>query len=159
MTSLSTEPASTPGRDGICTWLVTSPEAMAEIYAIRREVFVDEQGLTQNVRDDPDDRFGLHVMAAVDGAIAGTGRVTFYGDEAQIVWVAVRKPYRRRGVGHAIMDHLIRLSREHGARVVTLNAQTHALHFYESLGFEPIGRRFYMGHIEHQYMSLDLTRS
>ena len=54
------------------------------------------------------------------------------------------------------MEHLIRWSQAQGARYVTLNAQTHALDFYRRLGFEPVGRRFYMGHIEHQVMILDL---
>ena len=95
-------------------------------------------------------------LGAVDGKTVGTGRITFYGSEAQIVWVAVRKPYRGRGVGRAIMEHLLRLAREQGSRIVTLNAQTHALTFYEALGFRPIGRRFFMGNIEHQYMAKEM---
>ncbi|MBX6341346.1 MAG: GNAT family N-acetyltransferase [Thermomicrobiaceae bacterium] len=131
---------------------------MADVYDIRREVFVREQGLTNSVRDDPDDRYSVHVLAAIEGVegVVGIGRVTFVGDEAQIAWVAVRKPYRGRGVGRAIMEHLLEISREQGAQVVTLNAQTHALGFYEDLGFRPVGHRFYMSYIEHQHMILDL---
>lgn len=143
---------------GVRTWLVSSLSEMTHVYAIRREVFVEEQHLTRSVRDDPDDRYSLHVLGSVDGEVAGTGRITFYGDEAQIVWVAVRQPYRGRGVGRAIMEHLLRLAAEQGIRIITLNAQTHALTFYEALGFEPVGRRFFMANIEHQYMILDRSR-
>ncbi|MFO7270758.1 GNAT family N-acetyltransferase [Sphaerobacter thermophilus] len=142
--------------DEVRTWVVTSLAEMAEVYAIRHEVFVEEQHLTRSVRDDPDDRYSVHVLGAVGGQTAGTGRITFYGDEAQIVWVAVRKPYRGRGVGRAIMEHLLRLARDQGSRIVTLNAQTHALTFYEALGFRPIGRRFFMSNIEHQYMAKEM---
>ncbi len=126
------------------------------VYAIREEVFHHEQHLTPYVRDDPDDAYSLTVLATVDDRPVGTGRVTLFGDEAQIAWVAVLKPYRGRGVGSAVMHYLIRWSQAQGARYVTLNAQTHALDFYRRLGFEPVGRRFYMGHIEHQVMVLDL---
>lgn len=155
MTSVNTEPVSSRQDDRVHTWVVTSLDQMADVYRIRRLVFVDEQGLTGNVRDDPDDRYSLHVLAEVEDSIVGTGRVTFYGDEAQIVWVAVLMPYRNRGVGWAVMDHLLRLSREQGCRLVSLNAQTHALGFYQRLGFKPVGRRFFMSNIEHQYMILD----
>ena len=129
---------------------------MPEIYAVRHEVFVVEQGLTHTVVDEPDDRYSVHVLASYDGRLAGVGRVTFIGDEAQVAWVAVRRAYRRHGVGRAIMDRLLEVSREQGVALVSLNAQTHALSFYETLGFRSVGRRFFMSAIEHQHMILDL---
>lgn len=136
-----------------------TPEELEEVYAIRREVFDREQHLTSWVRDYPDDERGINVLAWLDERAVGTGRVSLWGDEAQIAWVAVRQPYRGRGVGRAIMEYLIDWAREQGARLVTLNAQTHALGFYRQLGFVPIGRPFYMAHIEHQLMELDLRAS
>jgi predicted GNAT family N-acyltransferase len=100
-----------PGGDAIRTWTMTSLEDLPLIYAIRREVFVDEQHLTNTVRDDPDDRYSLHVLASVETQVVAVGRVTFIGDEAQIAWVAVRRPYRGRGVGWAVMERLLELSR------------------------------------------------
>ena len=147
------EPESGPP---ILTWIARIPDELPVIYEIRREVFVEEQGLTSTVVDEPDDRFSVHVLAAVGDETVGAGRVTFIGDEAQIAWVAVRRPYRRHGVGRAVMDALLDVSRQ-GANIVSLNAQTHALTFYEALGFKSIGRRFYMAHIEHQHMILGLN--
>lgn len=144
-------------QDDVRTWVVESLNEMRDVYAIRDEVFVGEQGLTGNVRDDPDDRYSVHVLAAVGDSVVGTGRTFFIGDQAQIAWVAVRRQYRRRGVGWAIMQRLLEVCREQGVRVVSLNAQTHALSFYEALGFEPVGRRFSMSNIEHQKMILDWT--
>ncbi|MCX7622133.1 MAG: GNAT family N-acetyltransferase [Thermomicrobium sp.] len=135
---------------------VRTSEELALVYAIRSEVFDREQHLTTWVRDYPEDAESLNVLAWIDGEAVGTGRVSLWGDEAQIAWVAVRKPYRGRGVGRAIMEYLIHWAREHGARTVTLNAQTHALEFYRKLGFRPVGRPFYMAHIEHQLMEREL---
>ena len=133
-----------------------TPEELEIVYQIRREVFDQEQHLTTWVHDYPEDGAGLNVLAWIDGEAVGTGRVTLWGDEAQIAWVAVRKPYRGQGVGRAIMERLIRWAEEQGARTVTLNAQTHAREFYRKLGFRSIGRPFSMAHIEHQFMEREL---
>lgn len=155
MTVLKDATTSEP-RPAIQVRAVRTAEDLESVYTIRDEVFHLEQHLTPYVRDDPDDAFSLNVLAFIDERPVGTGRVTLFGDEAQVAWVAVLAPYRRHGVGRAIMEHLIHWSQTQGARYVTLNAQTHALDFYRRLGFEPVGRRFYMGHIEHQVMILDL---
>uniref|UniRef100_A0A831TGE8 GNAT family N-acetyltransferase n=1 Tax=Thermorudis peleae TaxID=1382356 RepID=A0A831TGE8_9BACT len=155
MTVLKDATTSEP-RPAIQIRAVRTAEDFESVYAIRDEVFHHEQQLTPYVRDDPDDAFSLNLLAFIDERPVGTGRVTLFGDEAQVAWVAVLAPYRRHGAGRAIMEHLIRWSQAQGARYVTLNAQTHALDFYRRLGFEPVGRRFYMGHIEHQVMILDL---
>ncbi|HET9015168.1 MAG TPA: GNAT family N-acetyltransferase [Thermomicrobiaceae bacterium] len=159
MTALRGDPVDRTRSRDVRTWLVQTLDDMPHVYDVRYDVFVREQGIASNVHDDPDDRYSLHVLASVRDEIVGTGRITFFGDEAQVVWVAVLKPYRGFGVGRAVMEHLLDLAREHGSRVVTLNAQTHALSFYNALGFRAIGRRFFMSNIEHQYMALDLRET
>ncbi|MFW6076068.1 MAG: GNAT family N-acetyltransferase [Chloroflexota bacterium] len=146
------EHESRPGSPKVITRVASSEAEMESVYSIRREVFVREQELTRTVYDEPDDRQSVHLLAQVAGRIVGTGRLTMIRDEAQIAWVAIRAPERGTGAGKALMQHLLAISGERGAQFVTLNAQTHALGFYEKLGFEPIGRRFFMGNIEHQYM-------
>lgn len=133
-------------------WVTSWDDARSSVYVIRQEVFVDEQHLTSSVYDDPDDELSVHVLAAVGNEIVGIGRVTYLFDDAQIAWVAVLEPMRRHGVGHAIMQRLIAVSMRRGSSVISLNAQTHALSFYERLGFRSVGRRFHMGGIEHQHM-------
>jgi predicted GNAT family N-acyltransferase len=140
----------------IRAWVAPWRDARSAVYAIRQEVFVEEQRLTNSVYDDPDDELSVHVLAAVDGEIVGVGRATYIFDEAQIAWVAVRRLMRRHGVGQAIMHRLIGASLEHGVAVISLNAQTHALSFYEQLGFRPVGRKFHMGGIEHQHMIMEI---
>lgn len=78
---------------------VRTPEELELVYQIRREVFDREQHLTTWVRDFPEDEHSLNVLAWIDGQAVGTGRVSLWGDEAQIAWVAVRKPYRGQGSG------------------------------------------------------------
>ncbi len=137
-------------------WISPWREARPSVYAIRQEVFVEEQHLTSSVYDDPDDENSVHVLAAAGDEIVGVGRVTYIFDDAQIAWVAVRRNARRHGVGKAMMRLLISTSIAHGAAVISLNAQTHALNFYKDLGFRPVGRKFHMGGIEHQHMMMDV---
>jgi predicted GNAT family N-acyltransferase len=64
---------------------------LEEVYRIRDEVFVDEQALTDDARTDPDDRRSFHYLALLGEQPVGTGRLTLFGHEAQVAWVAVRK--------------------------------------------------------------------
>lgn len=136
---------------------VHSPGDMELVFQIRDEVFVVEQRLTPNARNDPDDRRSIHYLAEYDGEAAGTGRLTMLGNEAQIAWVAVRKDYRGYGIGWRIMEVMIERSEAEDGEYIILNAQTHALKFYERLGFYPVGRIFTMADIPHQVMIRQIT--
>jgi predicted GNAT family N-acyltransferase len=126
---------------------------VAAIVAIRRQVFVIEQGVATSVEPDNVDRAAHHTLGLVDGRVVGIGRLHLTNGEGQIAWVAVLPAYRGQGIGRAIMARLIEVADVAGARVTVLNAQTHALRFYEHLGFRAIGEPFMMGGIEHQMMS------
>ncbi len=125
---------------GIVVREVHSPADMEKIFKIRDEVFVVEQSLTPNARNDPDDERSFHYLAELDGRPVGTGRLTMLGNEAQIAWVAVRKDTRGSGVGWKIMEAMIERSEQEDGEYIILNAQTHALNFYERLGFYSVGR-------------------
>lgn len=143
----------------LITRTITTDAEMEAVYYIRREVFVREQELTRTVYDEPDDRMSVHLVAQLAGKIIGAGRLTFVRDEAQIAWVAILKEHRGIGAGKALMEHLLSIAEERPAQYVTLNAQTHALGFYEALGFESVGKRFHMSRIEHQFMVKALDSS
>lgn len=78
-----------------------------EAAEIRTQVFVEEQGFLREF-DDIDAK-ALHVVIYLDGAAAATGR-TFQEDNSSAVWhlgrIAVRKDYRGRGLGLAVVKAL-----------------------------------------------------
>lgn len=125
---------------------------LEEVYRIRDEVFVDEQALTDDARTDPDDHRSFHYLAYLGEEPVGTGRLTLYGREAQVAWVAVRQPWRQHGIGKALMLSIIERARMESATHIVLNAQTHALNFYSALGFNIVGGEFFMSGIGHQVM-------
>ncbi|HMM41834.1 MAG TPA: GNAT family N-acetyltransferase [Thermomicrobiales bacterium] len=125
---------------------------MEEVFRIRDEVFVHEQRLTNDARHDPDHRTSIHYLAWRDGQPLGTGRLTLHGREAQVAWVAVRPEARGSGLGKAVMEAIIERADQERAAYIVLNAQTHAITFYEQLGFEIVGPEFTMGGIGHRVM-------
>lgn len=125
---------------------------LEEVYRIRDEVFVDEQALTDDARTDPDDHRSFHYLAYLGTEPVGTGRLTMFGRESQVAWVAVRQQWRQHGIGKALMLSIIERARMESSTHIVLNAQTHALGFYSALGFNIVGGEFFMSGIGHQVM-------
>ena|SRR5688572_5045645 len=122
----------------------------ADIRRIRIEVFVEEQGVPEELELDERDIACTHVLAVdADGEAVGTGRIDLDG---KIGRVAVRAAARGTGVGRAMMDVLHRLARERGLTEVWCHAQISAAPFYERLGYARLGERFFEAGIEHVEM-------
>ena len=128
-------------------------------YALRREVFVGEQGVPADVEVDSADAGAIHLVAVDgDGGIRATCRVLDDGNGVMRVGrLCVRAAARRQGLGAALLAEAEREARAAGARALVMNAQTHALPLYESLGYEPRGQRFHEVGIEHLAMEKPLV--
>jgi len=120
--------------------------------AIRMTVFVDEQRVSAEEERDAHDPTARHFLARLDGTPAGTARVIFPAgpDEAKITRVAVLAPYRGNGIGGALMGHIFTTV---PAKKYKLDAQVHALGFYEALGFIAGARIFMEAGIPHRTMT------
>ncbi|MGW0117420.1 GNAT family N-acetyltransferase [Streptomyces sp. NPDC003327] len=133
-------------------------------FAVRREVFVEEQGVPREIEYDTYDETAVHVLAvrAEDGLPLGTGRLLFGPDAAgktggdasvgSLGRLAVAKAARGLGVGAALVRAVEDAARERGLAAVDLHAQTHALGFYERLGYEVYGPEFPDAGIPHRAM-------
>lgn len=108
--------------------------------ALRRAVFIEEQGVPEQIEQDGRDSAAHHILATLDGHPAGTARILIDGDTGKIGRVCVLPLYRRAGLGAglilACLDHL---RNQPAVTRAVLGAQTHALGFYENLGFRPFG--------------------
>ncbi|MER7535206.1 GNAT family N-acetyltransferase [Streptomyces sp. NPDC097704] len=131
-------------------------------FAVRREVFVEEQGVPQAIEYDTYDETAVHVLAVrADGLPLGTGRLLHgadavgkTGDAAvgSLGRLAVSKAARGLGVGAALVRAIEDAARERGLSAVDLHAQTHALGFYERLGYEAYGPEFPDADMPHRAM-------
>lgn len=123
--------------------------AQAPISAIRRAVFVEEQGVPEDLEWDGCDTGARHVLAFVGSEPVATGRLLASG---HIGRMAVLSQFRRQGVGRSILHALLRLA-QHGALAeVFLNAQVQASGFYSSQGFTQSGEVFFDAGISHVCM-------
>ena len=131
-----------------------------EAMALRREVFVGEQGVPPEAELDAADDSAIHLVAVDDAdyAVLGTCRLLHGSDGVmRVARLCVRASARGRGVGAALLLEAEREARAAGARILAMHAQTHALSLYESLGYEPRGERFVEEGIEHLTMEKALA--
>ncbi|MEU3369694.1 GNAT family N-acetyltransferase [Streptomyces sp. NPDC006660] len=137
------------------------PADVEACFAVRRAVFVVEQRVPEDVEYDAYDAIALHVLAVGPGGPLGTGRL-LYGPGARartgglgvgsLGRLAVTREARGLGVGAALVRALEDAAVECGLSAVDLHAQTHALGFYERLGYEAYGEEFPDADIPHRAM-------
>ncbi|MCX4525421.1 MULTISPECIES: GNAT family N-acetyltransferase [unclassified Streptomyces] len=135
---------------------------MAACFAVRTEVFVVEQSVPESIEYDAYDAVAVHVLAeGPDGVPLGTGRL-LYGpsalgktgslDVGSLGRLAVARAARGSGVGVALVRAIEAEAVRRGLTAVDLGAQTHALGFYERLGYEAYGPEFQDAGIPHRSM-------
>ena len=133
---------------------VRSGEQLEQALAIRRAVFVDEQGVSEALEIDGRDGDARHLLALRAGDPVGTLRLRWLegGRVAKIERVAVLARGRGAGVGHALLDAALALAEAAGAEEARLHAQTVAQAFYAKLGFVAFGPAFDEDGIPHVAM-------
>jgi predicted GNAT family N-acyltransferase len=123
---------------------------MAAAFAIRREVFCVEQGVSETEEMDGRDEHCRHFLAIAAGTAIGTARTqTLPGGGTKIERVAVLKPHRRSGIGRLLMIHIMDTS----SPTMVLNAQIAVQQFYAELGFIAEGAIFEEAGIDHVHMT------
>lgn len=125
----------------------------APCIALRRAVFMGEQGISEAEEMDDLDDSAVHLLARVDGRPVGTARILLTGTTGKIGRICVLADQRGTGLGAklviAAIDHL-RMNPT--ITSVKLSAQDHALGFYEKLGFVAQGPFYDDAGIPHKDM-------
>ncbi|MFH8475204.1 GNAT family N-acetyltransferase [Streptomyces sp. NPDC018000] len=152
------------GTSAPCTTrTVVEEQDRAACFQLRKEVFVGEQNVPEELEYDAYDTDAVHVIAvAADGSALGTGRLLHGPDAAaktggdltvgSLGRLAVIKEARGLGVGVALVRAIEDAARELGLAAVDLHAQTHALGFYERLGYVAYGPEIPEAGISHRAM-------
>ena len=130
---------------------------LAACRALRRAVFIEEQGVSEVDEVDGRDGQALHLLARWAGQPVGTARILVQGDAGKIGRVCVLRAARGRGIGAALIRAAVaELSAMDGVAEARLGAQTHALEFYTRLGFVAEGPEFMDAGIPHRMMARPL---
>jgi len=138
------------------------------LSAIRREVFIIEQKVPEELEWDGLDEKCIHVLAqdlskgyskTMRHQAIGTGRLVLASQTEKVGHIgrmAIRKEYRRKGVGNNILQHLVELANREGIGTLFLNAQVYVVDFYQKAGFSSVGNTFMDAGIPHVKMTFKL---
>lgn len=143
----------------------TTPTRREDALAVRHEVFVEGQGVPEDLEvDEHDEDPGTAHFVAYDGDRAvGAARVRPYGKDgegrlAKVERVAVREDSRGEGWGRRLMAAVEERAREWGVAAVVLGSQVHAVPFYERLGYRIVDDEPYLdAGIPHREMRKELS--
>lgn len=141
---------------------VSEPQVRDDAFAVRRAVFMDEQGYENEFEAIDDDASCILVVLYADGELAGCGRVfpeelertlspeipqspacaldegVDEGKTYLLGRVAVLPALRGRGVARSIVAACERAARDAGAQLIKLHAQEYIKGLYAGLGYQQI---------------------
>jgi predicted GNAT family N-acyltransferase len=138
-------------RIGFNVRLVEWANAGDGLRAVRRAVFIDEQAIPEDMEWDDFDAVCRHAIAEdARGRAVGCGRLL---PDGHIGRLAVLRDWRGRGVGAALLVHLMDLARSRGHARAILEAQTRAMPFYVRHGFATAGDEYLEAGIPHRTMT------
>ncbi|MEA2254422.1 MAG: hypothetical protein QOG35_467 [Solirubrobacteraceae bacterium] len=143
-----------------CRLALTERER-ARHFAVRRAVFVEEQGLFAG-----DDRDGcdaepttLHAIGTAEGRVAGAVRLYPVDDDGG--WrgdrLAVVRPARHGLLGAALVRFAVATARERGGMRMDAMIQLANVAFFEALGWRRDGATVEFHERAHQPMAIDLV--
>lgn len=122
---------------------------------IRRAVFIEEQGVPEELEWDADDAGAIHLLAVdTDDMPIGCARLLTDG---HIGRMAVLQAWRGKGVGRALLQQALETARAEGHTTVRLSAQSHAVAFYARHGFIAEGDEYFEAGIPHLAMKISLN--
>lgn len=132
---------------------------LEDAFRIRKEVFVEEQGVPlQDEFDgyDEPDAPARHILVYYEGHPAATGRLRWIGDTAKLERICVRATMRKFGLGSVVVKGLEKIAQEEGFHKAKLHAQTQAQKFYSKLGYVQVSEEFIEDGIPHIVMERKL---
>ena len=121
-------------------------------FALRREVFIVEQGVPEEIEHDADDMTATHIIGIMDGAVVAVARILFKPEYAKIGRVAIAASHRGQKIGARLIEFAIQLAAERGQPHCYLESQSDKTGFYARLGFVAFGDEFMDAGIPHLRM-------
>ncbi len=137
---------------------VASAQDMQGAWAVRVQVFVEEQGVPLEMEQDVFDATATHVIALQSGEVVATGRLLLdeTSDQVRLGRMAVTTALRGQGLGAKVLACLEDQARLQGKASVLLHAQTSVRAFYEKFGYIAHGQVFLEAGISHISMRKSL---
>ena len=120
------------------------------IQMIRREVFINEQQVPEEMEWDEFDDSSTHFLCTLESTAIATARLK---PDGQIGRMAVLQKCRSLGYGNTLLEFVIKTARNKKFKKLYLHAQVNAIPFYEKQGFSVCSDIFFEANIPHREMS------
>lgn len=136
---------------------VETDQEYQDVLFVRETVFIHEQGVSREEEIDEYEHTAHYFIAYNDNQEPiATARFRNVEGSAKVERVAVLKSARGLGIGKQLMQYLEQEAHKQGYHHFKLGAQTHAIPFYESLGYHTYGEEFLDAGIPHFNMEKHL---
>lgn len=129
---------------------VRTKEELEIAFAIRRKVFVEEQGVDPKLELD-NEELSVHFIALLDHMPCGACRYRKTDKGYKLERFAVLKEFRGKRVGQALVAAVLDDIPD-AAEIIYLNAQVDAVSLYAKFGFAVDGDEFEEAGIKHFMM-------
>ena len=133
--------------------VVENQKELEDAFSIRKTVFVVEQNVPLEEEIDQFEEEATHFVMYGDTANPiAVGRFRVVDGYGKVERICVLKEARKTGAGRLMMNAIETYAREQGLHKLKLNAQTHAIPFYDRLGYSIVSEEFLDAGIPHKTM-------
>ncbi len=133
---------------------ILNEQDYASSLAIRRSVFVKEQGVPEELEIDHE-KESHHFLALYEQLPAATGRYRLKKGFTKFERIATLKPFRGKGIARVLMQSMQSdCLKRYPEYLPMMHAQISVISFYLKLGWIALGNIFQEANIDHQLMIL-----
>lgn len=123
---------------------LSSEEEISILARLEREVFKELAWTEEMLRGELKNPFSVLMLLRGDAEILGYLLFRAIAEEAELLRLAIRPAFQRRGLGSILFREFLNLLRERGIKKIFLEVKESngkALSFYRRWGFIPMGLR------------------
>ncbi|KIL45720.1 GNAT family N-acetyltransferase [Jeotgalibacillus soli] len=137
--------------------LAATEQQKEDAFEVRKLVFVEEQKVPEEEEIDQYEETSVHFVMYHEGIPVGAGRFRSVDGVGKLERICVHAAQRGKGAGVLMMDAMEKYAASKGFSTLKLNAQVHAIPFYERLGFTVTSDEFMDAGILHKSMQKNLV--
>ncbi|MGP4106708.1 GNAT family N-acetyltransferase [Virgibacillus sp. L01] len=137
--------------------VVETNDQRQQAYNVRTAVFVDEQNVPPEEELDAFDEQSIHLIGYDTDKPIAASRVRFVDNYGKLERICVLKDQRGKSNGAQMIESMEAIIKNEGYAKAKLNAQTHAIDFYQRLGYKVISGEFMDAGIPHVAMTKELS--
>lgn len=137
--------------------IVETAKEHEDAFAVRKQVFVEEQGVPLHLECDAEDASATHFIMYENNDPVGAARLrSIENNIAKIERVCILLDQRGKKLGALIMNEMEKHAISMNMKKLKLHAQSYAIPFYEKLGYTVTSPEFMDAGIPHRAMEKEI---